>query len=187
MGLKELLWGSKSSIDSVIAGLGNPGPKYQATRHNIGFVVIDNLREQLNFPDWQFNKKFKSEISQGTVADKKILLAKPQTFMNKSGEAIRAILNFYKLNANQLNLIHDDKDLNFGKIKLSATSGSAGHNGVQNIIDQLKTKNFTRVRIGVANEKLAKIPTDDFVLQKFTPEEQKQLPQIIQTALKSLN
>lgn len=164
----------------LIFGLGNPGIKYAKNRHNAGFMAVDKLRKEWNFPDFKFSKKFNSEISEGNLKLKiknyKILLAKPQTFMNRSGEAVRKIMKFYKLKPADLIVVHDDLDIDLGKYKISTDSSAAGHNGVQSIIDSLGTKKFTRLRIGIEGTRLRqkrKTSGDEFVLKNFTSSENK--------------
>ncbi|MFA6171703.1 MAG: aminoacyl-tRNA hydrolase [Patescibacteria group bacterium] len=173
----------------VIIGLGNPGDKYKNTRHNAGFLGVDEIAKKHDC-QWAYNKKFKSEICQlpdGT------LLVKPQTFMNNSGVAVAAVLNYYHLLpkrlgflsvhdaplADVLTVIHDDLDIELGKYKISLDSRSAGHRGVQDIIDHIKTKNFKRVRIGIRSQALDKIPADKFVLMKFSADELKIINAVI--------
>lgn len=175
----------------IIIGLGNPGTKYESTRHNIGFMVVDEFARQHNLT-WQDDKKNKALVAKGTD----YLLVKPQTFMNNSGETVAALLRYYHLlprtifgtkkDSNLisvLTVIHDELDLPLGKNKLAINSSSAGHNGVQSIIDHLKTKNFQRIRIGVSTEERKNIPGDKFVLQRFSDEEmeivKKMLPEIL--------
>lgn len=164
----------------IIIGLGNPGEKYKNTRHNAGFMAVDALASQLGLA-WQFNKKFNAEIAKNN----EITLVKPQAYMNNSGQAVQAVLSYYKLLPKKLGIIkqkdcdlsdiltviHDDIDIEFKKYKISVDSRAGGHNGVQSIIDYLKTKNFKRVRIGVKTEALEKMPADKFVLQNFSGEE----------------
>ena len=158
----------------LIIGLGNPGDKYEKTRHNVGFMMVNKLREKYNFPDFEFNKKFDAEISKGAIDSKEILLVKPETFMNNSGTSIHTVLDFYKLSPEDIIVIHDDLDISLGEYKIATGSGSAGHNGVSDIIEKLGTKDFTRIRIGVANENLrSPIDPADFVLQDFSEEEMK--------------
>ncbi len=144
----------------IIIGLGNPGEKYNKTRHNIGFEIIDQFKEKNSFPDFKLSKKFHSLISE----DKKIILAKPQTFMNKSGQAVKALIGFYK--TKDLIIIHDDIDLLEGKIKVSKDRGSAGHKGIESIIKEIG-KNFIRLRIGIQPEKGKPKNPERFVLQRF--------------------
>lgn len=164
----------------LIVGLGNPGAKYKYTRHNIGFLILDKLAGKNK---WQVDKKSTSEVC---LIDDHMMLCKPQTFMNNSGQAVMAVMNKYHLSLADIIIIHDDKDLVFGKIKVSTESGSAGHNGVQSIIDQLKSKKFSRLRLGVASDLLEKMPTDQFVLKTFTAAEKKQLSEFINRAIGEL-
>ena len=168
----------------LIIGLGNPGEKYYGTRHNVGFEFLDKLKNELDFPEFEFNKKFNAEIS----AKKETVLVKPQTFMNLSGEAVRNILDFYKLSPDDITVIHDDKDILLGEYRLADDSSSAGHNGVQNIIDCLGTQKFKRIRIGIGAE--TDLPSDVFVLQKFSDEEleiiKKVLDKVLEEVKKSL-
>jgi len=162
----------------LIIGLGNPGKEYIDTRHNVGFILLDKIQEVWNFSKFKFNKKFNSEISKKWEMGKgkgEILLVKPQTFMNRSGEAVQTILDFYKLEPKDIIVIHDDLDIELGKYKIAVDSSSAGHKGVQNIIDQLGTQKFTRIRIGIsknpAEKTVCQINFHDYVLQKFSQEE----------------
>ncbi|MFA6973761.1 MAG: aminoacyl-tRNA hydrolase [Parcubacteria group bacterium] len=190
----------------IIIGLGNPGKEYAGTRHNIGFVIVNKLQETWEFPEFEFNKKFDSEISEGfsvssrakSAADEvegstpeKILLLKPQTFMNLSGEVVRDILAFYKLTTADILVIHDDLDIALGKYKIATDSSSAGHNGVQNIIEQLGSQKFTRVRVGIgeATEEGAikcRLGAHDFVLDKFTTEEKEKIQAIEKNVLEEI-
>ena len=136
----------------LIIGLGNPGEEYEKTRHNIGFLTIDHLRLTINtFSNWKYEKKLEAEISRGHIASccEDVILAKPQTFMNNSGRAVKLLTTYYLLLTSDLLVLHDDLDLELGTLKLSYGSGSAGHNGVQSIIDTLGTKDFWRLRIGI--------------------------------------
>ncbi len=174
----------------LIIGLGNPGEKYKNTRHNLGFMFLDKLREKWDFPDFELNKKFNAEISQGEWKNEKIILAKPQYFMNLSGETVKKLLDFYKISLENLLVIHDDLDIVCGKYKLATDSTSAGHNGVQNIIDKLGIKKFARLRIGIKPEKeTADSPRSeagDFVLEKFTKEELKKISEIENEVLEKM-
>ncbi|MFH1656633.1 MAG: aminoacyl-tRNA hydrolase [Candidatus Nealsonbacteria bacterium] len=154
----------------IIIGLGNSGIKYNNTRHNIGFKVIDQFAEKKNFPEFKLSKKFNSLISQYNLNNKKIVLAKPQTFMNESGKAVKSLTNFYKTKKTELIVIHDDIDLPTEKIKISKDRGSAGHKGIESIISEIGNKNFIRFRIGIQSHKKINT-TEKFVLQKFTKQE----------------
>lgn len=155
----------------LIIGLGNPGTKYSTTRHNAGFLAIDYFLKNIQAINCQ--SSFQAQICELHFGAQKVFFVKPQTFMNLSGEAVRAIGDFYKINySTDLLVIHDDVDLPFGEIKNTTSSSAAGHNGVQNIIDLLGTKDFHRIRLGVENRLDKKIPpTEAFVLQNFNAEE----------------
>ncbi|PKL72600.1 aminoacyl-tRNA hydrolase [Candidatus Kuenenbacteria bacterium HGW-Kuenenbacteria-1] len=159
----------------IIVGLGNPGKEYEKTRHNCGFMAIYNLQKTLNenFDNFKFNKKFDALISQGDFNKEKIVLAMPQTFMNNSGKSVSALMNYYKLNSSDLFIINDDIDLPIIKIKISKNINSAGHKGVQSIIDYLETKAFIRFRIGI--KPIHIYNTKEFVLQEFTKEQEKNI------------
>lgn len=160
----------------IIIGLGNPGKKYINNRHNIGFIFLDEIKKNYGFPDFKLEQKFDTQLtlSQNSKLGKnKILLAKPQTFMNNSGKSVQNLANFYKISPENILVIHDDIDIFLGKYKLATDSSSAGHNGIQNIIDILGTKKFNRIRIGVAGKNYDKrqMKLSDFVLQNFEKEE----------------
>jgi len=177
----------------LIVGLGNPGKQYEQTRHNAGFLVIDKLAETLGASDFKFNKKFNAEIAEINNNGDKLILVKPQTFMNNSGQAVRAIMDYYKLLpktlkiikqkntdlSDQLIVIHDDVDFELSNYKIQTNRSAGGHNGVQSIIDYLKTQNFTRVRIGVNSGVKNNLPTDKFVLGNFSAVEIKKLEKIM--------
>jgi peptidyl-tRNA hydrolase, PTH1 family len=155
----------------LIVGLGNPGKQYENTRHNAGFLAVDFFLRSHEAITCQ--SKFNAQICEYHEGGEKVFFVKPESFMNLSGEVVRDILAFYKLDhANDLLVLHDEADLPFGTIREAFASGSAGHNGVQNIIDELGTKDFARVRIGVeSREPDSPVPTDVFVLNKFEDEE----------------
>ncbi len=155
----------------LIIGLGNPGKQYEKTRHNIGFVVIDALYQQWqkhNFSQWSLDKKFNAMVSGGTVNNEKIILLKPQTYMNDSGVSVRAVCDFYKLTENDILVVHDEKDILLGDNRLQSNRSAAGHNGNKSIIAHLNTQNFARLRVGVGHKNPNKMKdTVDFVLGKF--------------------
>lgn len=172
----------------IIVGLGNPGEKYENTRHNVGFKALDCFGQQIGL-DWSFNKKFNADLAK----DGDTIYVKPQTFMNNSGIAVEAVMSFYDLLPKKMGLlkeknadlsdiltvVHDDLDLPLGKIKESIDSRAAGNNGVQSIINYLKTKNFKRIRIGINSERPVQMAGKDFVLGKFKDEELKLVNQLI--------
>ncbi len=162
----------------LIVGLGNPGEQYKNTRHNAGFLAMDFiLNDGDGFMLAKPSHEFKSEVHTLQVGEQKIMFLKPQTYMNDSGQALKVVCNFYKMDIRQdLLVLHDDSDLPFGTIRTTDSSSSAGQNGVQSIIDNLGTQDFHRVRIGVeTRQSRTDMDTRDFVLQKFTDDELKQL------------
>ncbi len=167
----------------VIIGLGNPGAEYADTRHNIGFMFIDKIKEIWNFSEWEFNKKFDAEIVKGNIEENEVILAKPQTFMNLSGDSVRAILDFYKLMPEDILVIQDDLDIAIGKYKVATDSSSAGHHGIEDIIEKIGTQKFRRIRVGIGeatNEGVIKcrLGAHDFVLGKFSEEEMEKIGNI---------
>lgn len=179
-------------IMKIIAGLGNPGEKYQKTRHNAGFLALDELANRRGL-SWSLSKKCQAQLAR----DHELILVKPLAFMNNSGAAVRAVLSYYRLLPKKLGLfaaknadlseallvVHDDIDLPLEKYRISTGSGSAGHKGVESVIGHCRTKNFTRLRLGIRPEAEVKIPTDKFVLQKFAPAELVRLRTAIMKAL----
>ncbi|MFA5986015.1 MAG: aminoacyl-tRNA hydrolase [Parcubacteria group bacterium] len=164
----------------IICGLGNPGTQYHATRHNVGFLFLDRLAEHLQLPSFDSDKKHNALVSEGHTSHKeKMLLVKPQTFMNRSGVTVAAIMNFYKISPSDLIVIHDDLDILIGKYKVSRDTHAVGHNGVQSIIDMIGTQDFMRIRIGIettgGKKERGQISGEAYVLQDFLPEEQKML------------
>ncbi len=170
----------------LIVGLGNPGRKFNRTRHNIGFRVLDDLSKENDFSDFKLLKKFNSLISEGEISGKKILLVKPQTFMNKSGQAVKLLIKNLKLKIKNLFVVHDDIDLPLGKIKIIKNRGSAGHKGVESIIREMATKNFVRFRIGIQPQKGKPKNPENFVLQKFSKNEEKIIKKVIKKSCNAL-
>ncbi|MGH7237354.1 MAG: aminoacyl-tRNA hydrolase [Candidatus Saccharimonadales bacterium] len=158
----------------LIAGLGNPGQKYAGTRHNIGFACLDEFAEKNDFPDWIIKKDLKSALTTHSLGQTRVTLIKPTTFMNLSGQAVLATANFYKIPAENICLVHDELDVPFGQIRSRFAGSSAGHNGVKSVIANLG-ENTNRVRIGIGSKSPEQLGSADFVLQKFSPSEQKNL------------
>lgn len=163
----------------LIIGLGNPGKRYEQTRHNIGFMTLDALAAQLEIDLKQ--KSFNALWGKGALAGKNVLLAKPQTFMNLSGTAVRQLQSFFKTDISNLIVIHDDLDLPFGSIRLKAGGGTAGHKGLASIESNLGSSEFTRVRLGIGKP-VDKSRIEGYVLEPFRKEEQTVLPDVIQRA-----
>lgn len=151
----------------LIVGLGNPGIEYTNTRHNIGYIILDSFAK-LNLMD-NYKEKFNALYSEKTINNEKIIIIKPLLYMNLSGEVVLKYQNYYKINSNDILIIHDDLDMKFGKIKLKQNGSSGGHKGIQNIIDNLKNNDFKRLKIGISNNKM--IDTKNYVLGKFNTEE----------------
>ncbi|MFC0525651.1 aminoacyl-tRNA hydrolase [Pontibacillus salicampi] len=152
-----------------IIGLGNPGPKFDKTRHNVGFMVIDEL---LRRQGWTLDKeKYKAQYTVERIGTEKILIMKPMTYMNLSGEAIRPLMEYYDLDIEDIVVVFDDLDLPPGKIRLRKKGGHGGHNGIRSTIDQLGTKEFPRLRFGIGRPSVP-MPVPDYVLGKFQQDEE---------------
>ncbi len=148
----------------LVVGLGNPGKEYQETRHNVGFMILDNY---LGTNDWK--EKFNALYLEKRVSGEKVIFVKPLTFMNLSGDAVVKYVNYYDIDIDDILIIHDDLDLNFGTYKLKKDSSAGGHNGIKSIINRLGTQKFSRLKIGVSNNK--NIDTKDYVLGRFGKKE----------------
>jgi len=167
----------------LIAGLGNPGKQYATSRHNIGFLVINRLAKANGIE--LKGRKFKSRLGKGEVEGQSVILAKPQTFMNSSGEAVSAIAQFYKIIPHDIIIVHDDLDIPFGSFKIKTKGGSGGHHGLDSIIASLHDARFLRLRIGIGK------PPDerdeaDFVLSPFNDSEKAQLETVVDKATNCL-
>lgn len=163
---------------TIIVGLGNPGVKYDLTRHNVGFLCLDEFVAKTDeMGDWINKKDLKCHLSTGQLGDQRVLAVKPTTFMNLSGEAVRAVMDFYKLNGEQVLVLHDELDIDFGQIRTRIGGSSAGHNGVKSVTQHI-SENYGRVRIGIGPKQPPEIDSSDFVLQKFSKGEQAQLPNL---------
>ena len=160
----------------VIAGLGNPGLRYARTRHNVGFCAVDVLADKYNI---KVNaEKFKGLVGNGIIEGERVALVKPMTYMNLSGECVRAVMDFYKLEACSLIVIYDDIDLDPGRIRVRAKGSAGGHNGMKSIVQHMGTQEIARVRIGVG-ARPAQMDLADYVLSRFGPEE----AEIVETAI----
>lgn len=167
----------------VIVGLGNPGKQYEQTHHNMGFITIDYLAEKL---DVSVNKiKFKGLMGEANYKGEKVILLKPQTYMNLSGESVREIMQFYKVDIENLIVIYDDIDLDTGKIRIRAKGSAGTHNGMRNIVFQMQSDEFPRIRIGIRGGMYEKIGLRDFVTGGFTKEEVPLLEDAVDRAAKA--
>ena len=166
----------------VIVGLGNPGKKYDLTRHNVGFETIDRLSEKYMIP---VNKmKYKALIGEGTIAGERVMLVKPQTYMNLSGESVMSICNFFQLPMENLIVIYDDVDTDFAKLRIRKKGSAGTHNGMRNIIYLLQKDDFPRVRIGIG--KSSTMQLKDYVLQKFKKDEMIEMNETLDKAAQSV-
>ena len=156
----------------LIVGLGNPGKEYEKTRHNIGFNVIDRLVDKYNIT-FSENKKFNAMDANLSVLGEKVIFVKPLTFMNLSGDAVIKYVNYFNISDDDILVIHDDLDMELGKIRIAYDSSSGGHNGIKSIINCLNSQKFTRLKIGIAHNK--SMDTKDYVLGKFSSDDLKVL------------
>ncbi len=162
----------------IFVGLGNPGKEYEGTRHNTGRMVMEIFRKRNEFPEWKFDKKLNAQVSEGKIGKSKFFLVCPETFMNKSGNSLKTLITSAK-RAKDLVVIHDDLDLPIGRFKISFNKSSGGHRGVESIIRQMKTIEFTRVRVGispatakgVAKKPVGEKAVGDFILGTFREKE----------------
>ena len=172
-----------------LIGLGNPGKKYSKSRHNIGFLLLENLSKKYN-SNFSLKDKLKSSFSEFQINDSTFRLFLPNTFMNNSGDAVRAIVDWYKINLDQILIIVDDKDLPLGKIRFRKKGSSGGHNGLKSIIEKLQTQNFNRIRIGIGTPQSIKgtnnFNTISHVLGNISVEEKSILDKVYKTVIESL-
>lgn len=171
----------------LLAGLGNPGKEYEDTRHNAGFLCIDEFVAKTDgMEDWIQKKDLKCLLSSGRVGENRVIAIKPTTFMNLSGEAVQAVMSFYKIHPASVVVMHDELDIDFGQIRLRKSGSDAGHNGIKSVTQHIG-EDYGRIRIGVGPKTPAKIKSEDFVLQKFSPEQAEQLPNLKREVLAILN
>ena len=172
-----------------LIGLGNPGKKYSKNRHNIGFLLLENLSKKYN-SNFLLKEKLKSSCSEFTINESTYRLFLPNTFMNNSGDAVRAIIDWYKINLDQIFIIVDDKDLPLGKIRFRKKGSSGGHNGLKSIIEKLQTNNFNRIRIGIGSPPSIKgrnnFNTISHVLGNISNEEKSVLDKVYVRVIESL-
>lgn len=159
----------------LIVGLGNPGKQYEKTRHNIGFQVVERLSERLNIPVNQ--GKFKGLYGSGHVRGEKVVLLKPLTYMNLSGESIRQVVDYFDVDTEDIIVIYDDLDLPVGKIRLRQKGSAGGHNGIRSTIQHLGTQEFNRIRVGINRPQNGQ-SVSDYVLSNFSKEEQEMITEV---------
>jgi peptidyl-tRNA hydrolase, PTH1 family len=165
----------------LVVGLGNPGARYAEHRHNVGFRVVEALALRVQSPPWR--AKFHGQFAQGELASGRVILLKPETYMNESGQSVRAALTFFKLTPRDVLAVHDELDLPFGEVRLKVGGGEAGHNGLRSLTAHLGTPDYGRVRVGIGRP-----PPEfrgrgaDFVLEAFAPPERADLDNVISRA-----
>jgi PTH1 family peptidyl-tRNA hydrolase len=167
----------------IIVGLGNPGPRYHHNRHNVGFMVVDALADAANIPIRRV--EFRALIGKGEFLDERLILAKPQTFMNNSGQAVGALVRFYKIPLNQLLVVHDDLDLPYGTLRLRPQGGAGGQRGMGSIMAKLNTQDFARLRVGIGRPP-GRMDPSDYVLHDFDPPEEDMLPELLSSAVNAI-
>lgn len=165
----------------LIVGLGNPGKRYEKTRHNIGFMAIDYYAQKNNL---EFKSKFNGLFSEQIINNEKVIFLKPQTFMNLSGNSVREFVNYYNINLEDILVIYDDYNFETGTFRIRRNGSAGGHNGIKNIIENLKSENIKRVRIGISKNM---IPLEDYVLQKFNSDEEEKINILLPTISNIIN
>ncbi len=171
------------SLFYLIVGLGNPGRAYEKTRHNIGFQVVEAFAEKLGC-GFRKASAFHGLVAEGVIGEKKIVILKPQTYMNSSGEAVKVCSSYYKVPSTQILVVSDDVYLPFDRIRLKASGGSGGHNGLKSIESHLGTQVYMRLRVGVSNKASGDLA--DYVLSPFLEEEKQRLPDLVKHAVETL-
>jgi len=167
----------------MIVGLGNPGPRYARNRHNVGFQIVDALAEEHGL-DWD-KRQFKALVASGRIQDARVLLVKPQTYMNLSGEAVQPLVSYYKVELPDLMVVFDDMDLPLGTIRLRPFGGAGGHKGMKSIIQRLGSNRFPRLRVGIGRPP-GRMDPAAYVLQDFSPEEEEVMVQVRDRAVRAL-
>lgn len=165
----------------LIVGLGNLGERYAATRHNLGFMVVDEVARHLGADAWKEESKFNALLAEAEVDGEKVLLAKPTTMMNLSGQAVGKLLSYYRIEPTALWVAYDEIDLPLGEIKIQLEGSAGGHQGVASVIGTVG-KEFTRVRVGIDPNDRTREPSEEYVLKPFSPEQMHKLPAVIDTA-----
>ena len=167
----------------LVVGLGNPGKQYEATKHNIGFMVIDAIADSASHTPWREEQK--AEVCSINVAGEKVLLVKPQTFMNASGESVGPLMRYYKIDPSDVYCIYDDMDLPVGKLRIRPNGSSGGHTGIKSLISHIGTENFPRFRVGIGRP-LPQWTVIDHVLAPFSEENQEKVQKGIKDTVKAV-
>ena len=184
--LKDFFGGYQASgpVDFIVAGLGNPGSNYEYTRHNAGFLAVDKIREQERFEMKRL--KFKSICGDAMIAGKRVLFLKPSTYMNKSGEAVRDAMQFYKIPPERTLILFDDTSLDIGRMRIRQKGSDGGQKGMQNIIYLTGKDDFPRVRIGIGKKPHPDMKLSDWVLSRFSKDDMKQLEPVLDNAAEAV-
>ena len=167
----------------LIVGLGNPGPDYRHNRHNVGFMVVDALASALGIPIQRVEQR--ALVGKGLLGDERLILAKPQTYMNNSGTSVAPLARFYKVPYEQLLVVHDDLDLPFGSLRLRPLGGTGGQKGMESIVSKLGTRDFPRLRVGIGRPP-GRMDPADYVLHNFDPPQQDLLPEVLAKAVEAI-
>lgn len=167
----------------MVVGLGNPGHEYQQTRHNVGFMVLDTMAERGDL-DWKSSNRFEAQFAKGRVARQGTVLVKPQTYMNLSGRAVQPLANFYNVRVDHIIAVHDDVDLELGRLRVKAGGGDGGHKGIRSMAQLLGSPAFYRVRFGIGRPERGDV--SGFVLHAFDAEEAEQVEQQVERAAKAV-
>jgi PTH1 family peptidyl-tRNA hydrolase len=168
-----------------IAGLGNPGPEYAATRHNVGFMLVDRLVSRWH-ATWAMEKKFQARLAKVKRDGRDVILCQPQTFMNDSGEAVGAVGRFYQLPPNRMLIVVDDADLTLGQLRMRPEASSGGHHGLESIEQQLGTRGYPRLRIGIGRRAPEQREITDHVLGRFEADERKVMEEVLDRAVRQV-
>ncbi len=167
----------------LLIGLGNPGKEYEHTRHNVGFLVVNELAKRHGL-EWRLKKSLESECAEGVMQEKNVVICKPQTFMNVSGRALQKFMKKHSVRTQDILVVYDDADLPFGSVRMKPGGSAAGHRGMQSILEQFPSgTSIARVRIGIGRPDHPDVSLDEFVLQRWTAKEEKELPKVIEAAI----
>jgi len=165
----------------LIVGLGNPGKKYRNTRHNVGFMALEEIAGRLGVGELKLKARHRSLTAEAVIEGKKAVLAEPQTFMNLSGEAVASLMRWYKVPASRLIVLHDDVDIELGTVKKKVGGGSAGHHGIESIVSSINNRDFARVRIGIGRDR-ASGDVSGYVLDKIPPSQAGKIDEALEKA-----
>lgn len=177
--------GKKSSDAWLLAGLGNPGDQYARNRHNIGFMAADEIASQYGFGPWK--SKYKAEMAEGSIDGVKVILLKPQTYMNLSGESVASAAKFYKIPTSRVVVFYDEVELPPGKMRVKLGGGNAGHNGLKSMDEHMPDKNYWRVRLGVGRPPHQQMDLADYVLGNFNSDEMRWVKDLTKSVAKNVN